>query len=483
MGNEVDSTSYSLEEIKAFELRVEKETAVLKTWFENNIFQEDVCKTGLELEAWLTNENMLPDPHSDTFLEKLGHPQIVPEIAKFNFEINSEPHSLSGKVFTSLENELKSLWSNCIETASSDNKVALLIGTLPTLRAHMLSLDYLSAKNRYKIMNDQVMKLRGQKPLYLRLEGKDQLHLHMDSVIAECAATSLQIHLTVNQDDAKRYYNASMIASPFMVALCANSPYFFGKELWDESRIAAFEQSVELESECKTSETQKTVKRVSLGTKYVKESLFELFEENIANYPTLLAELDESSPVESLKHLKLHNGTIWRWNRPIIGESQNGEPHLRIEQRSPSSGPTIVDSVANAAFYIGLVDYLAKLKSPPEEALSFFDLKSNFYKASRQSFYAKVDWIDGAQYNIKELIQFKLFPEAKKCLLDRGIDKAEVEYYMDEVIYPRLVKGVNGSIWQKAWIHKHGKRFQELLETYVKNQSHNKPIHMWGLEK
>lgn len=423
MGNEVNSKGYSDLEVQAFEKRVAEETALLKTWFDENKFQDDVCKTGIELEAWLTNEDMLPDPYSEKFLKALNHPQVVPEIAKFNFEINSEPHPLEGKVFSTLEDELKVLWQKCVEVARRDKKIALLIGTLPTLRAHMLSLEYLSAKNRYKIMNDQVMKLRDRKPLFIRLEGKDQLSMHMDSVIAECAATSLQIHLTVNQSEAKRYYNASLIASPFMVALCANSPYFFGKELWDESRIAAFEQSVDLESDCKISGEQKVVKRVSLGNKYIEHSLFELFEENVANYPTLLAELDESAELSELKHLKLHNGTIWRWNRPIIGVGQNGEPHLRIEQRTPSAGPTLVDSVANAAFYIGLVDYLAKLEVPPEDNLSFKELKSNFYKASRQSFYAKISWIDGEEHNIKSLIQNELFPHVKDALLSRGIDK------------------------------------------------------------
>lgn len=483
MGNEVNSFSYSAEDVVAFEKRVQEETDLLKTWFDQNKFQSDVCKTGIELEAWLTNENMLPDPYSETFLEKLNHPQVVPEIAKFNFEINSEPYETQGNVFSKLEDELKDLWHKCINVASADNKVSLLVGTLPTLRAHMLSLEYLASKNRYRIMNDQVMKLRDRKPLFIRLEGKDSLQMHMDSVIAECAATSLQIHLTINQEDAKRYYNASMIASPFMVALCANSPYFFGKELWDESRIAVFEQSVDLESKCKKNSNETTVKRVSLGNKYLKESLFELFEENIDYYPTLLAELDESSDPSELKHLKLHNGTIWRWNRPILGEGKDGQPHLRIEQRTPSSGPTLVDSVANAAFYIGLVDYLATLETPPEDQLCFNDLKNNFYRASRQSLYSKVTWIDGEDHNIRLLIQNELFPHVKKALLARGIDEAEVSYYMDEVIYPRLTKCVNGSIWQKAFIHMHGKRFQELLETYVRNQSRNLPVHMWGLEK
>jgi hypothetical protein len=342
----------------------------------------------------------------------------------------------------------------------------------------MLSLDSLSPQNRYAIMNTQVMKMWDGKPLYIRLNGKDNLYMYMDSVIAECAATSLQVHLSVNQENAKRYYNASIIASSFLIALSANSPYLFGKELWDESRIAIFEQTVELTSKnCKG----KTVKRVTLGNGYVKNSLYELFEENLNDYPILLADQYDSKP-EELNHLNLHNGTIWRWNRPIVGVGSDGIPHLRIEQRAPSAGPSIVDSVANAAFYVGLVDYLANHEIVPENVIYFEEAIHNFYKASRQSFFCKVRWIDGKLHDMKDLLQYEIFPYVKQALLKRGIDKAEVEYYMDGIIYPRLVKGVNGAIWQKAFIHMKGKRFQELLETYIENQYTRKPVHLWELK-
>lgn len=478
MGKEVESCGYSEEEVIEFSKRLKAETSILKSWFEKDSFIKDMNMTGIELEAWLTNNDMLPDPYSTEFLEELDNEQVVPEVARFNFEINSTPYSLSGKVFSKLENELKVIWDQCEEVAEKNNKKALLVGTLPTLRAHMLSMEYLSPQNRYAIMNEQVMKMRDGKPLFIRLEGKDQLYMYMDSVIAECAATSLQIHLSINQENAKRYYNASMIASSFLIAVSANSPYFFGKELWDESRIAIFEQSVDLET--LSSKDQKKMKRVTLGNGYLKDSIFELFEENVEDYPLLLAELNDV-PAEELSHLQMHNGTIWRWTRPIVGVDKNGKPHLRIEQRTPSAGPTLVDSIANSAFFIGLVDYLANMEEAPENVISFDDAVLNFYQASRQSFFCNVRWIDGKMHDMKDLLQYEIFPHVKQALLKRGIDKGEVEYYMDEVMYPRIVKGVNGSIWQKAFIHMNGKRFQELLETYAKNQKSGKPIHEWEL--
>lgn len=478
MGKEIQHTGYTEEEMIEFHKKLKSETELLKSWFDSNAFATDLCKTGIELEGWLINENMLPDPYGPDFLAKLNHEQVVAEIAKFNFEINSNPYDLKGNVFSNLEAELLAITKSCREIAQADEKHPIFIGTLPTLRAHMLSMEYLSPQNRYAVMNEQVMKMREGKPLYIRLEGKDQLYMYMDSVIAECAATSLQIHLSVNQDEAKRYYNASMIASPFLIAMSANSPYFFGKELWDESRIAVFEQSVDLEIEREVDHQK--MKRVTLGNGYIKESMFELFEENLNDYPVLLAEVEDSDPAE-LSHLRLHNGTIWRWNRPIIGTCPNGKPHLRIEQRTPSAGPTLVDSIANAAFYIGFVDYLAQMSTPPEDLIPFDELVHNFYKASRQSYFCHVRWIDGKLHDIKDLLQYEIFPHVKQALIKRGIAKEEVKKYIDDIIFPRISKGVNGSIWQKAFIHMHGKRFQELLETYVKNQKSGRSIHEWEL--
>lgn len=477
MGKDILANGYSEEDVQRFLKGLKQETDLLKSWFDNDSFAVDMNKTGIELEAWLVDENMLPDPFSTEFLNALNDPKVVPEIAKFNFEINSDPHDLKGKVFSSLEKELKDLWSNCEKTAQSFKKHAMLVGTLPSLRPNMLSMDYLSPQNRYSVMNNQVMRMRDGKPLYLRLEGKDNLYMYMDSVIAECAATSLQIHLSVNQANAKRYYNASMIASPFIIALSANSPYLFGKELWDESRIAIFEQAVDLDAKTCSGES---IKRVTLGNGYIKESLFELFEENLKDYPVLLAEASDDKP-EDLTHLNLHNGTIWRWNRPIVGVSSDGIPHLRIEQRTPSAGPTIVDSIANTMFYIGLVDFLANHEIVPENVITFDEAIHNFYKASRQSFFCRVRWIDGKLHDIKDLLTYEIFPHVKHALLKRGIDKAEVEFYMDGIILQRLKKGVNGAIWQKAFIHMHGKRFQELMETYIEKQYSGKPVHEWEL--
>lgn len=479
MGQDIQSSRFSQEDLEKFKKRLEQETNLLKSWFDENSFCKASPKIGIELEGWLVDKNSLPAPKSPDFLNSLSHKQIVPEISTFNFEINSNPYPFTGKSFRELSDEMNSIWSSCNKAALSLNIRPVLMGTLATLRPEMLSLDYISSNNRYRVMNNQIMDFRNGEPLHIHLEGKDEIDIDMDSVITECAATSLQIHLGVNQQNAKRYYNASLIASAFAVAVSANSPYFFGKELWDESRIAAFEQSVEMKDF--KGRGGEYVTRVTMGDGYVQDSLFELFKENIDLYSVLLPELQESSPLENLDHLKLHNGTIWRWTRPIIGDSPNGKKHLRIEQRTPSSGPTIADSIANSMFFLGLCDFLARMAKAPEDLLSFYDNKENFYLASKQSLYCRVTWLDGKKHDMIHLIKNQLLPGIKESLQKRKIAQEDIDYYIGSIIQGRLDTGINGARWQKAWIHFHGKKFQELMEVYVENQKSGKPVHLWSL--
>lgn len=478
MGQDIHKLHFSDAELVEFQKRLIEETNILKSWFKKKTFSTANPMTGIELEAWLVDNDMLPCDCAPEFLKTLDNWQVVPEISKYNFELNSEPYPLTGNVLSKLYNEMNTIWKNCESHAQKHDANAILMGTLATLRPNMLSLDCMSPNNRYLAMNEQVMKYRHGKPLHIHLEGKDQLDLHMDSVISECAATSLQIHIGVNQSNDKRYYNASIIASAFVVAVSANSPYYFGYELWDESRIAAFEQAVEVDSY--KGDAGKVIKRVTLGNGYLKHSMMELFEENLDAYPILLPELSDES-ADMLPHLRLHNGTIWRWNRPIVGVSKTGQPHIRVEQRTPSAGPTVHDSIANSAFYLGLVDYLAQMEDAPEDLLSFEDANENFYKASRQSLYGKVKWIDGKYYDMQKLMLDHLLPKVKEALEKRAFDKDDLEFYIDNIIKKRLVRGINGARWQKAWVHSNGKKFQQLLEVYLENQLTGRPVHEWRI--
>ena len=479
MGRVIDSSQFNSDDLKLFKERLSLETKALKTWFEESKFEKEQAQIGIELEGWLVDKDFLPNPVAESFLSHLNNPQVVPEISTFNFEINSTPYPFKDNCISLLKEEMDQIWNSCKESANTVNSIPTFMGTLATLRPDMLSMDCISSNKRYKLMNDEVMRHRKHKPVRIHLEGKDEFSIEMDSVITECAATSLQIHLGVSQDHAKRYYNASTIASAFVVAVSANSPYFFGKELWDESRIAAFEQSVEIKSYLENKND--FITRVTLGKDYIKHSLFELYEENERDYPVLLPEFNKDAMVDDFHHLNLHNGTIWRWTRPIVGESGDGKKHLRIEQRTPSAGPTIVDSIANSVFFLGLCDFLAQMEQPPEDLLSFKDNRDNFYLAAKQSMYCRVTWLDGNKYDIVKLIKEELLPGIKDCLSKRGIDKKDIDYYIGEIIQGRLDKGINGARWQKAWIHHHGKKFQQLMEVYIENQKSGQPVHTWSI--
>ena len=475
MGQEISSTTFSKEDEAKFHERLREETKLLKKIFDSNGFSDLPPQCGIELEAWLVTNDFVPSPNSAHFLNQLNNPLVVPEISTFNFELNSRPRSIKGTVFSKLEDETYKLWKKCEDIAEKSNQRALLIGTLPTLREHMLSMDILSPQKRYKALNDRVMELRGNAPVKISLQGKDDIHLEHNNVITECAATSLQIHFEVTQENGPSYYNASIVASAFVAATGANSPFFFGKELWDESRIPIFEKAVNLKAFQKIDGDHAT--RVSLGNGYVRNSLLELFIENLDGYPILLPELMESPP-EKLKHLCLQNGTIWRWNRALIGFQQDGKPGLRLEFRVPSSGPTVKDGIANTFFQIALTQYLSKIENLTE-FLSFKDAEKNFYEACRYGLNADIKWIDGKTHNIQELLLDKIIPELGSAATDLGIDEDDTHKYIDDIIRCRVKNGQNGASWQKAFIHTHGARFQDMLEAYYSFQRKNIPVHKW----
>jgi len=474
MGQEIQSLRFSEQDEKEFHLKLREETKILKRWFDTKAFQDEDCLCGLELEAWLLTQDFVPAPHSDVLIEGLKNPLVVPEVSRFNFELNSHPQKITGKVFSNLEKHILDIWKPCEDFAEKNQQKALLIGTLPTLRDHMLTMDNLSPQKRYFALNERIMKMHGNTPMKLSFQGVDEVYIEHGDLLTECAATSLQVHFGVTQDTAVKYYNASIVASAFVAAVAANSPFFYGKELWDESRIPIFEQSVNLKSFRRRDGV--SASRVSLGNGYVRNSLLELFIENLDGYPAILPELSDSG-AEWLNHLRLHNGTIWRWNRPLIGLSDQGKPSLRLEFRVPSSGPTVKDAIANMTFQIALVEFLFQQESL-EEKISFEDACHNFYQACQKGFDAEVKWTDGQSHNIQKLL-LEIFPKIVDTIESRGIDKEDTYHYLEKVIKGRLVSGQNGANWQKGFIHTHGKRFQEMLEKYYQFQRSNTPVHEW----
>ncbi|NIQ01051.1 MAG: hypothetical protein GWM98_07840 [Nitrospinaceae bacterium] len=336
----------------------------------------------------------------------------------------------------------------------------------------------MSSLKRYYALNQQVFRLREGKPIEVEIQGKDSLHLKHKDVMLEAAATSLQIHLQVHPAEAVRQYNIAQILSAPMVAVAANSPYLFGRDLWDETRIPTFEQAVSVASFRDHRGT--LIERVTFGTGYGRFSLMEPFLENLDGFPILLPLVFDEDP-SWLSHLRLHNGTIWRWNRPLIGIDDRGKPHLRIEHRVAAAGPSIPDIVANIAFYLGMVNFFVRSEPALDQRISFETARKNFYQAARDGWDATLQWVDGKAYPLRTLLEETLLPAARDGLKRADINSADISRYIDDIMTSRIRTGQNGARWQRAFIQAHGRDFAELTHAYHTNQRRHIPVHEWTI--
>jgi len=475
MGDEITHSQFQALDFALFEQHLSRETELLGEWFTQEKFSTDVPVCGLEMEAWLIDDDALPAPVNREFLAAVDDPLVVPELARFNVELNVEPRPLHGAALAELHRGLQQTWQDCVRAAASLHTRLVMIGILPSVAQSDLTLANMSEMKRYLALNDQVLRLRGGKPLTLDIHGHEHLHVLHQDVMLESAATSLQLHLKVGQRQALRYYNAAQIVSAPMVAASVNSPYLFGKDLWDETRIPLFEQSVEVGGFAGAS--RGPVRRVSFGTGYAKESLYECFVENREHYPVLLP-IEFQAPDAQMRHLRLHNGTIWRWNRPLIGFDDDGTPHLRIEHRVLPAGPTVTDSIANAAFFYGLVHALATGDVAPELQLPFATARDNFYAAARDGLDAQITWLDGRKRPARSLLLDQLLPLARYGLGLLDIDPADRDLYLG-IVKARLRNACTGAGWQRAYVARHGHDMQALTEAYYQRQQSGLPVHDW----
>ncbi len=473
MGQEIEETGFTAEDFAAFQAHLEAEQALLETWFSEGAFADgEPRQIGCELEAWLIGPDWQPAPLVGPLLRDLDDPLVVPELATFNLEINTPPQTLTGDPLTRMYASLAGTWRRCGEAAAGLGARLGMIGILPTAHAEHLNLANLTPRRRYRALNERILVLRGGLPLTLEIQGRDRLVVVHEDVMLEAAATSFQIHLEVEAPRAVRYYNASKILSAPLVAASANSPFLFGCDLWAETRIPLFEQAVSVGGATRA-------ERVSFGMGYCEHSLIECFRANLERYPVLLPCLQDV-PVGQLGHLRLHNGTIWRWNRPLIGFAADGRPRLRIEHRVCPAGPTLADCMANAAFYIGAVESLARAAQAPEAQIPFAQARANFYGAARDGLAAEVLWLGGRRVGLAELILRDLLPGALAGLCALGVDPAEADHWLG-IVADRVRGGQTGTAWQRAWVARHGPDMTALTEAYLERQQSGRPVHEWTL--
>ena len=478
MGTEIQATQFGPQDEAQFRERLRDETRHLMGLFRDGAFDDDGDTFGIELEAWLVDRDFLPAPVNERFLEAVNDPTVVPELSQYNFEINVPPSAAGPHFLSELEESLAYTWRKCCGHAEDLDACAVMIGIMPTVRDDMLRAEFISPLNRYAALNDRILEMRRGQPLRLSIvgDGEERLESVHGDVLIEAAATSLQIHIKTRPDEAVRYFNSAMIASAPVVAAAANSPFLFGKDLWDETRIPLFEQAVHINSYRDLEGNQ--IGRVKFGEGYCRNSLLELFLENMDRYPPLLPMVEEAD-IGWLQHLRLQNGTIWRWNRPIIGVGPRGRYHLRVEHRVAAAGPTVTDTIANTALSIGLINHLAQCEAAPEASLSCTQARANFYAAAKHGMRARIEWLDGRTHDLQHLLLDTLIPQAEKALLRLGVSAPEVEHYLRDVIHQRVLTGRGGAAYQRSFVSVHGRDFQALVQAYAANMSRNMPVHLW----
>lgn len=474
MGQEINQTQFNDQIFKEFERRLFDETELLEDQLSQGCFSCIGAIGGYELESWLVDHNYFPAPINQAFLTRLNNPLVVHELSRFNVEFNGAPLPLKGNALSIMSLELSKNWQHCQQVAHTMDSVLIMIGILPTVRQSDLCLANMSELKRYRALNEQVLKRRRGRPLHIRIDGREHLDLDHPDVMLEAATTSFQVHLQSAQHDAVRYFNASIIAAAPLVAAAGNSPLLFDTDLWDETRVPLFEQSVEIDER-----PNQENRRVSFGQGYARESLFECFAENLATHAVLLPILMDSPP-QQFAHLRLHNGTIWRWVRPLIGFDPDGTPHLRIEQRVLPAGPTIADMMANAALFYGLAHFLASMSEAPESVFSFSKARDNFYTAARDGLHSQLIWLDGSMIDAQTLLLEEILPMARQGLKALGIDDGDIDQNL-AILQSRIKSGQTGAAWQRAYREKYHADGLHLVAAYLERQRSGAPVHEWAL--
>ena len=472
MGQEISHSQFTARDFELFSECLRHETALLQQWINDGRFLDKPYQAGFEMEAWLVDEQLKPAAKNHDFLHKLSHPMAVPELARFNFELNGQHRTIEADVFTQMYDELSNTWNRCVEVANKLSMDVTAIGILPTAELNDFTLANMSGMERYRALNEQVLRMREGRALQFHFEGHETLDFTHPDVMLEAATTSFQIHLRMPLNKAVSLYNAAKVISGPLTSACANSPYFLGHDLWCESRIPVFEQAVQVGQSDLT-------KRVSFGIRYAHKSIMEVFDSNLARYPIMLPRVFDD-PAESLTHLRLHNGTIWRWNRPLVGFDEDGTPHFRLEHRCVPSGPTLTDVIANAAFFYGLVIELAERDEPIEQQIPFEMARNNFYTCAQYGLNAEVMWIENSHYAVRDLLLGELLPTAANGLRRLNVNETEIDHWL-AVITQRLETGQTGANWQREWVAQHGNDMKQLTQAYLDRQKQDEPVAQWSL--
>ncbi len=471
-----------------------KDVSSLEYMLDNDWFDNDITRIGAEQEMVIVDKKTFkPSLRAMDVIEVMkDYPWLETELAKFNLEINLEPHELKANCFSKLAEETSYKLNTIQKYASELGIQIILTGILPTLRKDHLHLDNLTPKKRYRALMEAINEQLIGSDYELKLVGIDELRLRHDSPLLEAVNTSFQVHLQVSQHDFVKMYNISQALCGPIMAAAANSPIVFGRRLWHESRIAMFQQA--LDTRGAQNHLRERSPRVSFGNRWLDSSILEIYREDIARFRVLLsADVEEDSlklikrnEVPKLRALQVHNSTIYRWNRPCYGISPNGKPHLRIENRVFSSGPTVTDEIANAAFWLGAMCGMKNEIDDIRDHMSFDDARDNFIKAARFGIDTELNWFGEKKIRAVDLCLKELLPVARKGLQSHGVNQDDIDKYLG-VVQERLENHQTGARWMlRSYTHLKAKTSGDearvvLTSVLAEKQISDKPVHKWEL--
>jgi gamma-glutamyl:cysteine ligase YbdK (ATP-grasp superfamily) len=489
MGRDIQPIKITGDDRRKYREKLRRSLDVFDRMLRESVFEDGTARVGQEIELNLVDDRGQPSMRNADVLDAIADPAWATELGQFNIEINVPPRQLDGDALDGLEQEIRADLNAADAKARGSGSRLVMIGILPTLRQEDVHEGTLSANARYRVMNEQVFAARGE-DIRIAIDGAEQLLTHADSITPEAACTSVQLHVQVSPEAFASYWNAAQAICGVQVALAANSPYLFGRQLWHETRITLFEQATDTRPE--ELKQQGVRPRVWFGERWIT-SVFDLFEENIRYFPALLPICEDEDPLATLdsgtcprlEEMSLHNGTIYRWNRPVYA-TVDGRPHLRVENRVLPAGPSVADTVANAAFYYGLVRALAEDQRPVWTQLSFAMAAENLHAAARDGMDAQLYWPGLGEVPAAELVLRRLLPLARDGLGRWGVSPVHADRLLG-IIEQRCLTGQTGAAWQIATVGAlsgpggadRPEALRLMTQRYIELMHANQPVHTW----
>jgi predicted transcriptional regulator/gamma-glutamylcysteine synthetase len=477
-------------EMRGYVRALLEDVHALERMLEQGRFETGVRRVGAEQELFLVDSNLRPKACVLQVLKRLEDLPFTTELAQFNLEVNLSPQRLGGDCLARMQSELEAMLTKARAAAAAEQAQILMCGILPTLERTHLGLEWMTPIPRYYQLNRSMVAMRNGH-FDAAIKGIDEFYFSHDNVMLEACNTSFQVHWQCDPETYARDYNIAQLITAPQLACGVNSPVLMGHRLWHETRVALFQQSVDTRSEVIAQRGSRS--RVNFGERWLERSILEIFREDVARFRSLIAVTPEESPLEVLerggipllKALRLHNGTVYRWNRPCYGV-QDGKAHLRIENRILPAGPTVADEIANAAFFFGLMSALPAEYGDVRRSMGFDDAKQNLVTAARQGLHSKLRWLKGKTIATEKLLLEHLLPLAEQGLRAAHVDSVDVNRHLG-VLRERIERGQTGSQWvldSYSAMGEQGKkseRFRSITASMKRNQEQGEPVARWPL--